>query len=88
MPNGLVAQSRLLVPTARLDDFVHKPHLIKMDVEGGESKALMGARRLIESARPILFVALQGREQVECVTAILRDFRYEKFSLEGNPRDA
>ena len=83
--NGLVAESRLLVPTARLDDFAHKPQLIKMDVEGGESRALMGARRLIESARPILFIALHGCEQFECVTSILRDFRYDKFSLEGTP---
>jgi FkbM family methyltransferase len=83
--NGLANESRLLVQTARLDDFPYRPQLIKMDVEGGESKALMGARRVIHSERPILFVALHGREQFECVTAILRELRYDKFALDGAP---
>ncbi len=83
--NGLVGESRLLVPTARLDNFAYHPQLIKMDVEGGESRALMGARGLLESEHPILFVALHGREQFEMVTAILRDLRYDKFTLEGTP---
>lgn len=83
--NGLSSESCLLVPTARLDDFGYRPQLIKMDVEGGESRALMGARRIIQSEKPILFVALHGREQFECVTAILREFHYDKFALDGSP---
>jgi FkbM family methyltransferase len=81
--NGLVGGSGLLVQTSRLDDFPYRPQLIKIDIEGGESKALMGARRLIQQERPILFVALHGREQFESVTAILKEFRYTKFTLEG-----
>ncbi len=48
-------------------------------------KALLGARELLTNDRPILFVALHGREQFECVTAILREFRYDKFALDGTP---
>ncbi len=81
--NGLTGESLLLVPTARLDDFAHHPQLIKMDVEGGESKALMGARHLLETEKPILFVALHGREQFELVTALLRELHYDKFTLDG-----
>jgi hypothetical protein len=83
--NGIAAQSQLLVPSVKLDDFDHRPSLIKMDVEGGESRALIGARRLFHEAEPILFVALHGREQFECVTAILREFHYNKFALDGTP---
>ncbi len=83
--NGLVQESQLLVPTAPLDDFDYRPQLIKMDVEGGESRALLGSRQLMATVRPILFIALHGREQFECVTNILREFRYQKFSLHGTP---
>jgi FkbM family methyltransferase len=83
--NSIATQSQLLVPSARLDDFDYRPALIKMDVEGGESKALLGARHLFQEAKPILFVALHGREQFECVTAILREFHYAKFALDGTP---
>jgi len=83
--NGLTSESLLLVPTVRLDDLAYRPQLVKMDVEGGESRVLMGARRLVESEKPILFIALHGREQFESVTAILREFRYDKFALDGTP---
>jgi hypothetical protein len=81
--NRLTEESSLMVPTARLDDFAYHPSIIKMDVEGGESRVLLGARRLIESEKPVLFIALHGREQFEAVTDLLHEFHYDKFSLNG-----
>ena len=44
---------------ARTDD---PPTLIKMDLEGGEPDALMGARRLISQHAPVLVVTLYHRQ--------------------------
>ena len=48
-----------LVKVIKLDDFIKKNHLnnvglIKMDIEGNEEKALLGAKNLIHKDKPIL----------------------------------
>ena len=51
----------LRVRTERLDDVVpagYVPHLIKVDVEGGELDVLRGARRLLLAHRPVVVFEL------------------------------
>lgn len=51
----------LRVRTERLDDVVpvgYVPHLVKIDVEGGELDVLRGARRLLKTHRPIVVFEL------------------------------
>lgn len=43
------------VPTVALDDVIHEPiSFIKLDIEGAEFQALKGARRILQTSRPIL----------------------------------
>lgn len=53
-----------------LDDFVFGqshplPHIIKIDIEGGEVLALPGMRRLLRQARPFLLLELHGAEAAQ-----------------------
>jgi FkbM family methyltransferase len=48
-----------LVPTVRLDDVLDQPaRFIKIDIEGAEGLALRGARRVLDTYRPVLLVEL------------------------------
>ncbi len=65
-----------------LDDFVfdrnHRPpDFIKVDVEGAESKVLFGARRLLETHRPVLLIDLHNPEQDVVVGSTLAQLGYE-----------
>jgi FkbM family methyltransferase len=53
------------------------PNYIKMDIEGTESKALLGAQECILRHKPKLFLATHGRQvHSECLR-ILSSWRYE-----------
>jgi FkbM family methyltransferase len=54
------------VPSLRLDDFVYRdgnpaPAVIKIDVEGAEARVFEGARRLLDTARPVIVVEVSPR---------------------------
>ncbi|WP_052031779.1 FkbM family methyltransferase [Novipirellula maiorica] len=53
------------------------PDVVKIDVEGAESKVLLGARETLLSRQPILLVAIHGSSMLREVQAIIKDFRYE-----------
>lgn len=60
----------IIVQGVALDDFVFEagnpsPHVIKMDIEGGEILALPGMRRLLETVRPVVFLELHGPEAAQ-----------------------
>jgi FkbM family methyltransferase len=49
----------VIVPTFRLDELLDGPvHLIKLDLEGGEGRAVEGATRLISEFRPVVTTEL------------------------------
>lgn len=57
----------LVVATVALDDLVlagrlPAPDLVKMDVEGGEARALRGSRAVLQRHRPTIFLATHGPE--------------------------
>jgi FkbM family methyltransferase len=63
---GTALDHRERVQTVRLDDLLQSEGLsrvdvIKMDIEGAEQAALLGAAETIEKHRPILFIELSDR---------------------------
>lgn len=78
----------LLVPTLTLDEAVGThgfppPDLLKMDVEGAESRILEGARRTIDRHRPAIFIALHGAAQGLACRKLLRELGYAAYELSG-----
>jgi FkbM family methyltransferase len=57
------------------------PDVIKLDIEGSEVDALLGATRLLAQARPVLVIELH--ETNAEVAALLRDAGYAIENLEG-----
>lgn len=70
------------VETISLDDFVYArnnpvPDVIKMDIEGGEVLVLIGMKRLLAEARPLLFIETHGPEAAQMVWAALQKASYK-----------
>jgi FkbM family methyltransferase len=65
----------LAVDVVALDDLdLPAPRLVKIDVEGAESRVLAGMTRLLREHRPILVIELHGTQ--EPVTRLLRESDY------------
>lgn len=76
-----------LLPAVSLDYLMENklilaPHLIKIDVEGGEFSVLKGAEKTLKKNNVILFVALHGSQHKRCFEQ-LQKFGYKIFSLDG-----
>jgi FkbM family methyltransferase len=86
-PAGL---QQLTVRTERLDSTRNdlpagRVKLIKIDVEGAETKVLLGAKSLIAEHRPFLVVDLHTPEQDVSVGRLLSDWHYRITRLSGAP---
>ena len=62
------------------DNALPLPNLIKMDIEGGEVTAILGASKLLSSQRPILLLATHGAELHAACVKHLKD---DGYSVEG-----
>jgi FkbM family methyltransferase len=79
-----VALDELLVDLSRID-------VVKMDIDGGEPRALLGMRRLIERHRPVLFVEFcpplitaVSRVAPESLLDQISRLRYDLFIIEDD----
>jgi FkbM family methyltransferase len=73
---------KLLVPVISLDSLtLPPPDVIKMDIEGGESDALQGARAFLLRHKPIVLLALHGPEHANFCPEFLRSCGYRVFDL-------
>jgi hypothetical protein len=54
-----------------------------MDIEGGEYKALLGARRMLEQHHPIIFLATHGRDVHNNCCKYLSSIGYELSAIAG-----
>jgi FkbM family methyltransferase len=75
-PNG-----NLAVQTVSLDELIARqevppPNYIKMDIEGGEACALLGARDCFTRFRPELFLATHGKAIHDECCSLLQSWRY------------
>lgn len=87
--SGPAAASSVTVQVETLDHLVASHplaalKLVKVDVEGAESKVLTGARGTLEKLRPRLIVELHNPEQDLAVARILREHQYQLTRLDGS----
>jgi FkbM family methyltransferase len=75
------------VPTITLDELVTggsvpSPHVLKLDIEGAESDALVGAAAILREARPDIFLATHGSMGHDSCLSILSSSGYSVEALE------
>lgn len=88
---ALATDGALRVKTVALDQLreagtLPAPDLIKMDIEGNELEALRGATRLLESDRPVIFVAAHSSILERDCAEFLRNLGYSVALLPGSNR--
>ena len=77
------------VECTTLDDFIFKegnpqPHIVKIDIEGGEGLALQGADKLISEIKPLFIIELHGKDAAEECWLILTGAGYTIHKLARN----
>lgn len=77
------------VPTVAIDTLLETnklpvPDVVKMDVEGAESKVLEGAKKLLGMQKTVWVIALHSAGQREKVGRILTGYGYRIFRLDGS----
>jgi FkbM family methyltransferase len=83
------ASSDYEVATVSLDGLflsgaIPSPDVIKFDIEGAEYDALIGAREILRTCRPVIFLATHGQEVHSRCCQLLVDFGYRLDSLTRN----
>jgi hypothetical protein len=87
-----LAPSTVEVSVLALDDLVYAaghapPHVVKMDIEGGEVDALRGMARILEQHHPTLLLATHGTVRWRDCQVFLSRVGYEFRDLHGEPAD-
>ena len=77
--SAVTADGRLTVQCAPLDDVAYgwRPSHVKMDIEGEEGRALLGAKRILAERRTTWFIELHGNQREPC----LRIFREHDYRV-------
>jgi FkbM family methyltransferase len=70
----------ITVPAITLDEFIGsggpQPHLVKIDVEGGEHEVLQGGARFFRSQRPLILAEVHHQEAVDQICSWLNHYQY------------
>ncbi|HEY3229657.1 MAG TPA: FkbM family methyltransferase [Roseiflexaceae bacterium] len=80
------------VPSLRLDDFVYRdgnspPDVVKIDIEGGASKAIPGMARILADKRPIIFIEIHDDAEQQITWDTLERSGYQLRRLQpGYPQ--
>ncbi len=80
----LSAEGPLTVQLTTMDALARnypKPDVLKIDVEGAEEAVLWGGRRVLESAKPAIFLSTHGSHLLENCRRTLREFGYQLREL-------
>jgi FkbM family methyltransferase len=86
---GRISTSGLLeVPVVVLDELVARgtipmPQYVKMDIEGNEVAALCGAKSILQTAHPTLFLATHGSDAHRECCELLRSLGYHIQAVDG-----
>jgi len=83
---------RLQIRTVALDEIVldhgvPMPDVLKIDIEGGEQRALEGARRILERRHPLIFLATHGEQVHADCSALLTGLGYVLSGVGGEAPD-
>jgi FkbM family methyltransferase len=70
------------VPGLSLDDFVYQqrnppPHVVKMDIEGGEILALPGMQHILTERHPLILIEIHGPEAARTAWKLLSETGYQ-----------
>lgn len=79
-------EARKAVVAVTLDWLLQRwpdPNFVKLDVEGAEVLALLGARNLLHRARPVFYLESSPENQ-QRVSAILRSYNYRFYDAFSN----
>jgi hypothetical protein len=63
------------------------PNCLKIDVEGAEMLVLSGARSLLATARPIVFLATHGPDLHQQCCGLLQSLGYHLEAIGGSKRE-
>jgi len=82
-------EAEIDVDMLALDDFVWvygnpPPDLMKIDIEGGETKAVRGMQRIFEESRPVILMEIHGPEAGLAVWDAFERADYRMYSM-GHP---
>lgn len=82
---GISSTGNTVVDTISLDEAIghEKPSFIKMDIEGAELQALMGAKKIIQKGKPKLAISVYHKpEDIDTIPSLLLEYNPEyKFYL-------
>lgn len=84
----LAAAGEVKVKVVTLDQLIAEgritpPQIIKVDVEGAESLVMQGARQLLMTYRPKIFLDTHGREAHQATVDLLQQMGYAFTCLDG-----
>lgn len=79
------SQPALAVPLDFLLDYFPAPTVLKIDVETHEARVLMGARRLLETVRPVIWCEVSP-DNSHSVFEILDRFGYDLYAAAATER--
>lgn len=88
----LEASGDIRVSTDTIDSLVHQgviapPNYLKMDIEGAEFKALLGASMCFERYQPVLFLATHGRQVHRDCCELLRSWHFDSTTISQHSED-
>ena len=82
-------EGEIEIETTSLDEFIKEgnplPDLIKMDIEGAEYDALVGAKELVKTKKPVIFLATHSNELRAKCLKLLTDHGYTISSIDNKP---
>lgn len=84
-----IGKNSISVPVTTIDHFVFSdgnppPDVVKMDIEGGEGKAVAGMREVFQRFRPCLICEVSGGESASQVWNALKSMDYKIYDVSGN----
>lgn len=79
--------ANLTVPSISLDQFAYQeghpaPQVVKLDIQGGEVLALPGMQRILDQAKPLIFIEMHGTEAIQSCWERLTGAGYEILTIE------
>jgi FkbM family methyltransferase len=85
---GISTDGDMSVAAVCLDELIENldlrpPSCIKMDVEGGEYRALVGFRRFLSRCHPTIFLSTHGRKIHDDCCRLLQQYKYKLIPLDG-----